>query len=223
MIVQRLQSISAFFLDDEAKQSQTLKAISSAEPDTGCPKKNDYQNAADGSVCCHDQSLIMFFFSSIRLLHSISQFFGTPCRCAYLETSKIAPSCSYHCVPYFLSALTIKHYMQACLKMFKQCKPCVQSVLPPSLVVFFTLTCADSVASDKLQVWTNDWPKLTCNMSTEKRMPRSTEPAVGLQSTRGRVMWLQCCCCCCYSFLFWKSYRVIYLPALPPPLVQYQN
>ena len=39
MIVQRLQSISAFFLDDEAKQSQTLKANSSAEPDTGCPKK----------------------------------------------------------------------------------------------------------------------------------------------------------------------------------------
>ena len=27
------------FLDDEAKQSQTLKANSSAEPDTGCPKK----------------------------------------------------------------------------------------------------------------------------------------------------------------------------------------
>ena len=27
------------FLDDEAKQSQALKANPSAEPDTGCPKK----------------------------------------------------------------------------------------------------------------------------------------------------------------------------------------
>ena len=38
MLVQRFQSISAFFLDDEAKQSQA-KAYPSVEPDTGCPKK----------------------------------------------------------------------------------------------------------------------------------------------------------------------------------------
>ena len=39
MLVQRFQSISAFFLDDEAKHSEALKANPSAEPDTGCPKE----------------------------------------------------------------------------------------------------------------------------------------------------------------------------------------
>ena len=43
------------FLDDEAKQSQILKANPSAEPDTGCPKKRLTKNECCEAKFSHER------------------------------------------------------------------------------------------------------------------------------------------------------------------------